>query len=390
MCNPYFQKECKSKKYTYHSSVKQIITFNWKIGSANYTAVFTNKDVKICKAPLNIPENDTLLTGHRDAQNGLYVTDLNNKYTTHTANNIVYIHNSTTKFNHILIFSSLQSGYIHTNKCNQKSFFFQSWPGLTVDAIKKYVSNMPHVSAGRQDHVRKNIRSTKLKQVLNSILHNLRPTLAPLSTTTNSNTTHIGNSNTSNDDQSQDHYLKIESMQKIYTDQTGRCPKTSSNGYKYRFVSYASDANAILVEPIKNRSAGELVRVHDTIIQFLTQKECKTNMHYLVNEAPQSIKVYDTNNKIKYHLVPPFSQRRNAAKRAIHTWKNHFITSLCSVDPLFPMHLWDRLTPQSVITLNILQPSRRNPNVSAYEALNGKINYDATPLAPPGCKVIAL
>ena len=53
------------------------------------------------------------------------------------------------------------------------------------------------------------------------------------------------------------------------------------------------------------------------------------------------------------------------------------------------MHLWDRLIPQSVLTLNLLRPSRRNPNISAYQALNGTYNYDATPLAPPGCKTIA-
>ena len=53
------------------------------------------------------------------------------------------------------------------------------------------------------------------------------------------------------------------------------------------------------------------------------------------------------------------------------------------------MQLWDKLIPQSVITLNLLRPSRRNPNISAYEALNGKFSYYATPLAPTGCKVIA-
>jgi len=44
---------------------------------------------------------------------------------------------------------------------------------------------------------------------------------------------------------------------------------------------------------------------------------------------------------------------------------------------------------QSVLTLNLLRPSRQNPTISAYTALNGKFNYDATPLAPPGCKIIA-
>jgi len=53
------------------------------------------------------------------------------------------------------------------------------------------------------------------------------------------------------------------------------------------------------------------------------------------------------------------------------------------------MHLWDRLIPQSVLTLNLLRPSRQNPSISAYTALRGEFNYDATPLAPPGCKIIA-
>ena len=50
-----------------------------KICDANYTAVFTNKDIKISKSPIQIPENEILLTGHRDATNGLYITDLDNK-----------------------------------------------------------------------------------------------------------------------------------------------------------------------------------------------------------------------------------------------------------------------------------------------------------------------
>ena len=290
-----------------------------KICDANYTAVFTNKDVKICKSPLNIPENDTLLTGHRDAQNGLYVMDLNNNYTTHTANKVDHMHNSTTKNSITFLYLTAFSPAISTLTNAIKKGFFQSWPGLTIEAIKKYVSNMPHVSAGRLDHVRKNICSTKLTQVLNVILHDLRPILAPLATTIYSNSTHISNSDTFNDNQSQDHYLKIESMQKIYTDQTGRFPIALSNGYKYCFVSYAFDANTILVEPIKNRSVGELVRAHNTIIQFLKQKGYKSNMYYLYNEAPQSIKAYDTNNNIKYQLVPPFSHKRNAAKRSIRT-----------------------------------------------------------------------
>jgi hypothetical protein len=52
------------------------------------------------------------------------------------------------------------------------------------------------------------------------------------------------------------------------------------------------------------------------------------------------------------------------------------------------MHLWDRLIDQANRTLNMLRPSRKNPLVSAYTQLEGTFDYNKTPLAPPGTKVI--
>ena len=53
------------------------------------------------------------------------------------------------------------------------------------------------------------------------------------------------------------------------------------------------------------------------------------------------------------------------------------------------MHLWCRLLPQATTTLNLLRPSNINPKVSAEAILNGAFDYNATPLAPPGTKIIA-
>jgi hypothetical protein len=47
---------------------------------------------------------------------------------------------------------------------------------------------------------------------------------------------------------------------KIYTDQTGRYPVVSSKGNKYIMVFYVYDGNAIMAEPITNRTAAELLR----------------------------------------------------------------------------------------------------------------------------------
>ena len=160
--------------------------------------------------------------------------------------------------------------------------FFKSWPVLTVESVTKYVSNTPHASAGRIDHVRKIIRSTKLKQVMSNIIQDLR-------TVSTSQGMHL-NSGIVNE--TQDYYANIEDLQKIYTDQTGRFPTTSSQGSKYCFMVYSFDANAVLVEPIKNRTANELLGAHAKLVQHLIAKGYKPNMHYLDNKAPDIIKVY--------------------------------------------------------------------------------------------------
>ena len=73
--------------------------------------------------------------------------------------------------------------------------------------------------------------------------------------------------------------------------------------------------------------------------------------------------------KSKYQLVDPHNHRVNAAERAIQTAKEHLIAGLCTTDPNVPIQLWDQLIEQCFITLNLLRRSRKNPRLSAYEAL---------------------
>ena len=99
----------------------------------------------------------------------------------------------------------------------------------------------------------------------------------------------------------------------------------------------------------------------------------------------QAIQATDTT----IQRVPPHNHRRNAAERAIQTFKNHFIAGLATADPKYPMREWDRLIPQAVLTLNIMRECRINPKISAYAYLFGQFDFNATPLAPPGTRVIA-
>ena len=93
--------------------------------------------------------------------------------------------------------------------------------------------------------------------------------------------------------------------------------------------------------------------------------------------------------KVNYQLVPPHTHRKNAAERAIHTFKNHFITILYIAHPNFPMNLWCRLLPQAEMILNMLRLCRINPRMSVYTSLEREFTYNSTLLAPLGSQIIA-
>jgi len=80
--------------------------------------------------------------------------------------------------------------------------------------------------------------------------------------------------------------------------------------------------------------------------------------------------------------------RRNAAERAIRTFKNHFLAGFLSCNPFFPLREWDRLLPQSILTLNLLRNARLNPKLSAHAFLFDNYDFNRCPLVPPGTQVI--
>jgi hypothetical protein len=159
--------------------------------------------------------------------------------------------------------------------------------------------------------------------------------------------------------------LILEPRQEIATDQTGRFPVTSSQGNQYLLILYDFDSNAILAEPMTNRSENEQLRAFNKLHTYLTERGFTPKLLWLDNEASAAFKSNLRTKNIDYQLVPPHSHRRLAAERAIQTFKNHFITILSGTDKDFPLHLWDRLIPQATTTLNLLRSSRLHPHLSA-------------------------
>jgi hypothetical protein len=183
--------------------------------------------------------------------------------------------------------------------------------------------------------------------------------------------------------------MEDEANLKIYTDQPGQFLKKSSRGNQYIMVLAEVDSNAILVEPMKNRTAGEVVQAYQVLIDCLNSAGIFPKLHILDNECSDDMKKTIKSNKMDFQLVPPHDHCCNLAKKAIQTFKDHFVAIMCGTNKPFPLHLWDRLLPQAEHTLNMLRPSRMMPTISAYAYLWEQHSYNANPFTLLGCKVEA-
>jgi len=155
---------------------------------------------------------------------------------------------------------------------------------------------------------------------------------------------------------------------------------------QYVFVAYIYDLNAILVRAMPSKNDGAMIAAFTDILATLNACGYAPVLNVMDNECSKAVEAHIRSNKMDIHLVPPHNHRVNAAERAIMTFKEHFISALASVDKDCPLQLWDDFLPQVELTLNLLQFSRRDPTQSANEEVNGKFDYNKTPLAPLGAK----
>ncbi len=138
---------------------------------------------------------------------------------------------------------------------------------------------------------------------------------------------------------------------------------------------------------MKNKSAGSMIKAYISLWKCLTATGViQPKTHLLDNKASAELKA-EINKNCTIQLVPPNNHRQNLAERAIQTFKNHFKAILAGVDDSFPMQLWDKLLPQTVLTLNLLQQSTVAPTILAYQYIHGNFDYNKMPLAPLGCAV---
>jgi hypothetical protein len=184
-------------------------------------------------------------------------------------------------------------------------------------------------------------------------------------------------------------FMQIHAIEGVISsDQTGRFPITSNRGNAYVIVFYVYDANYIRSISIRNRSKEELLRAYNEVYKWLLVRGFKPLLQKMDNEISHDVKKFIQAQQTRLQYTPPDMHRTNPAVRAIRTWKNHFIAGIAGLPKTFPIANWCRLTKQCNTTLNMLRPCRRNPLLSAHEALKGSFSFDATPMAPLGTEVL--
>ena len=332
-------------------------------------ALFTKYDVRIVK------HNSVIITGSR-MPNGLWsvpITPLPAR--PHQANAILrtdkpkrdlatYLHAAFGNPARSTLLRAIRRGHLTTV------------PGLTTHLISKHLPDSLATALGHQDQEAKHLRSTRRPDLSDDV----DPTvpdldLAPVL-----------------EDKSHHVFAVLmdrSELTKSYSDQTGRFPIPSSRGNNYLFVLYHHDTNSIHVHPIPNRQAASIRKAWESIHTTLRLHGHAPALHILDNECSQDLKDAFAKHNVTFQRVPPKEHRANAAKRAIRTYKNHFVATLCTVDSQFPMNEWDRLLPQTTLTLNLLRSSRIHPSLSAHASLFGNYDFNRTPIAVLGTRVVA-
>jgi hypothetical protein len=241
------------------------------------------------------------------------------------ANNIYDLHNTGALVNymHKDMFSCTKSALI----CAVKKGHLSTWPGLTEDAINKYLKMTPTTVMSHMNQKQQNIRSTNKKVKSESEDEDITPQGS-------GEKTHLV-------------FAVVLDQGQIYTDLTGNFPLRSSKGNNVLMVCYSYDANYIRPIAMKSKSGAECVRAFGIVFDEMASKGFKPKLQTMDNEASAPLKNYVTEKEMNYQLVPPHCHRDNAAERAIRTFKEHFKSGLATVDPDFPIHLWEILLPQA-------------------------------------------
>jgi hypothetical protein len=345
--------------------------------SGNITVTYDQSTVTV----RDTTSNAIILAGVRNPRSGLYLIDVdtspNPQYDSLVTNIAAAAirnesHAQLTDYYSATLGSPTTSTFLTAVKKNYINF-----PGLTYDILSRNRPDNIATPKGHLHRIRQGLRSTSTP--LRETEVDIFPTVTPPPTRhTEIEPTRVV-------------YTKfIQPSAENYADLAGRFPHVALGGAQYMMIMYAEDANYIHVETMKSRSATEFINAYKRALEFFTSRGHKPHFLRFDNENSAALTKFASDlDNTSIQFAAPGNHRANRAERAIQTWKEHFIATLATTDPEFPMIAWSKLLPQAELTLNLMRGSHLNPAISAWEHLQGAFDFNSTPLAPPGTKILA-
>ena len=173
-------------------------------------------------------------------------------------------------------------------------------------------------------------------------------------------------------------------------DATGRYPVPSAGArHIYHLVSCFN--GNIHVETMQSRTSAAYILAYKNTFQHWSRYGPAPEIVRLDNETSTDLEKFLLEElRVKnFQYFPTRNHRANRAERCIRTWKNHFIATLATASPKFPISYWNKLIPLAELTLNCLLPWQPNPSISAYHGLTGApFDFRAHPIAPAGTAIL--
>jgi hypothetical protein len=380
---------------------------------AGYKVIFDNKNCQV------IFEDNVILTGYKDPVSNLWMllmlrsvpmrTSFDAQHQSAIGPCMIDAPREVAAFSYHCTLKENNVKFMHQSLCNPPKLslltviccgFLRGAPHLSTHAVTKYLPPSPATSKGHMKRPRQGICSTTLKTprlgvpvtVPDPVMPNLEKSSNDNDNDDSRNTSHFNLIDDINDHSMANVFCfgafadKISGV--VYDDCTGKFPYMSLDGNVVFFVMYHYKTNAILATPIPSLNSSSILDSYKNNFEYLIAKGYQPKLNVMDNQATKVIKAYLAPQNVMLQLVEPHNHHVNAAERAIQTFKNCFIGALGTTDAVFPIQLWDKLTPQVRDSINLLWRSRVNPNHSAYKALEGPYNWNRYPMAPLGTKAI--
>ena len=98
----------------------------------------------------------------------------------------------------------------------------------------------------------------------------------------------------------------------------------------------------------------KLKKTYKICLEQLQARRLKPKLQRLGNESSKVMEKFMQDQGIGCELIQAHLYWCNIFEDKMKTFKNHFVTRLCSLPPNFPMQLWYKLFQQAEITLKLL------------------------------------